>query len=100
VQRLELLRAMNDVVRVGRFAQACARITVGSNMWLECRVDTNRPPTFDPADDSIFRFGVEGGEFKWLRQVSGTFEPYFSYKSMTRFEVCDDALMTSGCPLP
>ena len=72
----ELSRALSDILKVGRVAQSCQRVSETipatsalpeyQQVWLECRVDTNHPPTLTAAADTLFRFGLTLDGFQWL----------------------------------
>ncbi len=92
----ELVRAFNDVLRVGRIAQNCVSLSK-KGVWLECQVDMGTPPT--GANLTTFRFGM-GNKFQWQKQDSnGNFFPYMEYDFITDFEICDDARMEEGCSI-
>ena len=116
---LELTRALSDILKVGRIAQACERIrefvpanppatTVAAWVsWMECRVDRNAPPTLEVSDDIVYRFGIWNAQFSWLRKDGTAFVPHLQYDGISEFEICDDKSMRYGgsdpefiCALP
>ncbi len=103
----ELLRAMTDVLRVGRIARNCSRVISTeptATAFLECTVDMNDPPTATSADDTKMRFGVvlvDGQkQFQSLKETASVFILHSSYDKIDGFEICDDARMANGCQIP
>jgi hypothetical protein len=91
-RELELVRAIQDVLRVGRTAQWCLsslETTTGIH-WLECSVDRNIPPTEDATDDSHYRFGLTPKGFVWQEMKNGQFETIMVYLHIVDFEICGD----------